>query len=68
MIRIKEYFHLHEAYIDKAILEENGITSVYISNENSNTIKPDGYTPNVFLSVNEIEVDKAIEILTAPHN
>ena len=24
MIRIKEYFHLHEAYIDKAILEENG--------------------------------------------
>ncbi len=67
MIKIKEYYQLHEAYIDKAFLAENGVES-FVSNENSNTIKPDGYTPSVFLMVNEAEVKKAIEILTAPHN
>lgn len=67
MVRIKEYYHLHEAYIDRAILNEEGVVC-FVQNENTNTIKPDGYTPSVFLSVHEEDVDKALEILVAPHN
>ncbi len=67
MVRIKEYYNLHEAYIDKAILNEENI-ECFIQNENTNTIKPDGYTPSVFLSVYKEDVEKAVEILVAPHN
>lgn len=67
MVRIREYYQLHEAYIDRSILAEQGI-ECFVANENSNTIKPDGYVPTVFLSVHQEDAQKAIEILTAPHN
>lgn len=67
MIKIKEYYHLHEAYLDKAILEDNDI-EVFVANENSHTIKPDGFTPNVFLQVNENDVEKALTILKENEN
>lgn len=67
MVKIKEYYQLHEDYIDRSILAEAGI-ECFVSNENSNTIKPDGFTPSVFLSVYKEDVKKATEVLTAPHN
>ena len=62
MIKIKEYYHLHEAYLDKAVLEDNEI-EVFISNENSHTIKPDGFTPSVFIQVHQEDAENALAIL-----
>ncbi len=62
MIKIKEYYHLHEAYLDKAVLEDNDI-EVFVANENSHTIKPDGFTPNVFIQVHENDAERAIALL-----
>lgn len=62
MKKIKEYYHLHEAYLDKAALEDNEI-EVFVVNENSHVIKPDGFTPTVFLQVHENDIEKSIAIL-----
>jgi hypothetical protein len=67
MIKIKEYYHLHEAYLAKAVLEDNDI-EVFVANENSNTIKPDGFTPSVFLQVHENDAKKALALLKENEN
>jgi len=64
MVTIKQYYHLHEVYIDKATLELEGINS-FIINENSFTIKPDGFQPNVLLQVANEDAERAVEILNS---
>jgi hypothetical protein len=62
MLKIKEYYHLHEAYLDKAVLEDSDI-ECFIINENSHVIKPDGFTPSVFIQVHENDAKNAVALL-----
>ncbi len=62
MKTVGEYFHLHECYIDKSLLDENGIES-HVQNETLFTVTADGYKPNVQLKVHESDFEKAYAIL-----
>ena len=62
MKTVGSYFHLHECYIDKAILDEAGIESK-VQNETLFTVTADGYKPNVLLKVSEQDFEKAYELL-----
>jgi len=62
MKTVGEYFHLHECYLDKAILDDHGIES-RVQNETLFTVTADGYKPTVQLKVYEADFEKAYEIL-----
>lgn len=62
MKTVGSYFHLHECYIDKAILDVEGIESK-VQNETLFTVTADGYKPNVLLKVREEDFEKAYEVL-----